>query len=310
MRKLISGVSVALILGIGALGVAFGGLWQVTPERDQVDSNIDVETGQGTNVTPEPDFEHIVLHDVASISATVRTHWSDMVARVTVSSIEGPYFNTPDGLKPSGSYEDFDEADVSPFDQVDPDDTPEADWTTHADQTAEAWTANGKEVPEWDIYRLAILDVDIVYKGITSTEKLVVILPGGMITDTTTGEIYNNRHSGIDNLMQGEDTFVFLNGLAAWQVTYSEAYPIYDRCIVRADTLTSQGDEAQCMLLGASYAISGSQVSNIELPSSLQISALETEVASAMATLPAGSALVYTDSKRSNWAIPSPTPTP
>lgn len=312
MGKRIVPPGVALLF----LAVVLGLLVGILDQSDRYEPQVSRVTGQGgAGATQVADYESSYTHEPLWVTATIRTHWSDFVVDASVTDVEGPYFNTSSGDMPTSSYSTLEDAPGSPFDDRNPDATDEPNWQDNSDATAEAWTASGKEVHEWRMYRLAILDVQSVLKGITSTEKLVVILPGGRITDTTAleDEVYQESHYGLDGFTADDGLYAFTNDLAVWQVDYRSSYPIYDRCLDRAESLTGSGDEAYCQLLGAAYVESGGGYAwSVDLVGQdpLEIVALETEVAEAVATVPISSVLVYTDALRSNWPVVTPSPTP
>jgi len=301
-RSRVSALGAVAVVLVAITGLVIGNLARL--QKSPV-----VVTSQGSTPVPEPDYITISQGEIMSRAPITRANMSTFIARATVQKIFTATFNTSSGEAPNVNYDAYDPP-TSPFETVP---VTATQTITQENEVYDDWVADGKLVTPFAIHRYAILDIDTVYKGDTSTEKLVLILPGGTIEDTSSGvnvgKVFKEVTS-VEDLVLSEDIIIFSNQLWDWQMTHREVYPFIDRCIDIADSLVALSFEARCELLGAVYYVDGQSASSPDSGSSpYAITAIETEIAQALATEPVTSTLpYYTDPEHvgGEWPVPTP----
>lgn len=233
-----------------------------------------------------------------------QTHLSDAVMLVEVDTIADAKFNTDDGGLPQvGAFE----GDPLAFPTYDPDAITDEGYADLYD----VWRENNGLHNPWLPRRLAVMTVVTVLKGITTTEKLITILPGGVITITHESfppNVYETYVRGVDELAVGDTGVAFMEPLNEYLVTYGG--PVYSECLDLAELMTENGDEARCGIIGAFYSQQGDNFTSAKsLGSVIDYSGLVDEVDTAKATLEAGSVISMTDTfAPSAWPYPTATP--
>lgn len=261
------------------------------------------------------DYEYGGQADILPMPPLSRTHTAQFVARGDIIFVDDPRFNTEDGHAP-----DMDPMSYSPYESPFESMGTEPASEEELDEILEAWRADGKLASPMGISRVAVVQVHQRYKGSDDLDYIVVLLPGGVITETDSlnthvGMTFANVVSGMNTLAEDDEVILFSRDAQWFQDEgILSAYPAWERCFAKAEELVSGfgPDSAAChSILGAYRLVDGVAVSKELGPDGMAISAVQTEVARAVATEPITASIPFLDEPNMTfmqWPVPSSTP--
>ena len=158
--------------------------------------------------------------DMYAMSPEKLSLYSQVIAEVTVNSISDPEFNTPSGDVPTTTLD-----------------------VEHDNE-------------EWNLWRLAVLDVETLYAGESGTTVLVVPMLGGEWIGPT-GDTFSQHVSGPDYLNLEVDDTAMTFGHRPLISLPTDAAPWEARAFALRDQLNMSGEQALVATVGAAYIYDG-----------------------------------------------------